>query len=142
MESRSAFFTQPDYRPMRQYEALRAFLHEGCSIEEAAQRGGYTPGSFRNLLTRFRKTPSPFFFWPQPESSGAAVKPPDPRPAQILALRTEQGLTIYEIQDALKKQKMPASLGYIHGIFQKENLPRLPRRAARAPRTVTAASWI
>ena len=138
MEPRSPFFAQPDFRPMRQYEALRAYLHEGCSVEEAAERGGYTPGSFRNLLTRFRKNPSPFFFWPQPESSLSAVKPPDPRPAQILALRTEQGLTIYEIQDALKKRKMPASLGYIYGIFQKENLPRLPRRAARTPRTVTA----
>ena len=33
---------------------------------------------------------------------------------------------------------MPASLGYIQGIFQEENLPRLPRRSVPAPRTVTA----
>ncbi len=65
MNRRSDFFALPDGLPMRQYEALRAYLHEGCTIEEAAERGGYAPGSFRNLLTRFNKNPSADFFWPQ-----------------------------------------------------------------------------
>ncbi len=65
MIRRSDFFALPDGLPMRQYEALRAYLHEGCTIEEAAERGGYAPGSFRNLLTRFNKNPSADFFWPQ-----------------------------------------------------------------------------
>ena len=71
MERRSDFFLQTDCLPMRQYEALRAYLHEGCSIEEAAARGNYAPGSFRNLLRRFRKEPSSDFFWPR-----AAAVPP------------------------------------------------------------------
>ena len=81
MKLRSQFFTQPDYGPMRQYEALRAYLHEGCSIEEAAERGGYATGSFRNLLTRFHKTPSVFFFWPSPKRDEPSVKSVDPRRA-------------------------------------------------------------
>ena len=125
---------------MRQYEALRAYLHEGCSIEEAAERGGYTPGSFRNLLTRFRKAPSAQFFWPAPKKANSKAKPSDPRPARILTLRTKQNRSIQEIQAILKKEKIPASLGYIQNLFTRENIPRLPRRSVsqRAPRTIRA----
>ena len=140
MSRRSDFFALPDGLPMRQYEALRAYLHEGCTIEEAAERGGYAPGSFRNLLTRFNKNPSADFFWPQLKKSEPSVKPADPKRARILALRKQQGLTIYQIQEALKKEKMPASVGYIHKIFNQENIKRLPRRSAQrpAPRTLNA----
>ncbi len=138
MQRRSPFFAQPDCLPMRQYEALRAYLHEGCSIEDAAERGGYAVGSFRNLLTRFNKNPSSDFFWPSPEP--VLPKPPDPRRERILILRKEQGMTIDQIQQELKKEKIPASLGYIHKIFQQEKIPRLPRRSPHppAPRTVIA----
>ncbi len=54
--SRSDFFSPPDGRPMRPYEALRADLPEGGSIEEVAGRGHYPPGSFRHLLRRFRNS--------------------------------------------------------------------------------------
>ena len=37
MQHRSPFFAQPDGLPMRQYEALRAYLHEGYSIEDAKE---------------------------------------------------------------------------------------------------------
>lgn len=140
MNRRSEFFAQPIGIPMRQYEALRAYLHEGCSIEEAAARGGYTPGSFRNLLTHFKKTPSEQFFWPLPKKASPRQKFSDPRPARILALRNEQNRSIQEIQAILKKEKIPASLGYLQNIFTRENIPRLPRRsvAQRAPRTIRA----
>ena len=125
---------------MRQYEALRAYLHEGCTIEEAAERGRYTPGSFRNLLTRFKRNLSADFFWPPVKTSEPVVKLPDPKRARILALRKEQGLTLHQIQEALKQENMPASVGYIHRIFKQENIKRLPRRSAQqpVPRTITA----
>ena len=140
MIRRSEFFAQPSGIPMRQYEALRAYLHEGCSIEEAAERGGYTPESFRNLLTRFRNAPSAHFFWPPPKKANPKGKTSDPRPARILTLRTEQNRSIQEIQAILKKEKIPASLGYIQNLFTRENIPRLPRRSVlqRAPRTIRA----
>lgn len=140
MSQRSDFFARPEGLPMRQYEALRAYLHEGCTIEEAAERGGYTPGSFRNLLTRFHKNPSPDFFWPQLRKSEPRVKPPDPKQVRILALRKEQHLTLYQIQQVLKQENMPVSVGYIQKIFSQENVKRLPRRSTQppAPRTIPA----
>ena len=58
MIKRLNFFHDPKGLPMRQYEALRAYHYEQCSVEEAAARGGYAEGSFRNLLTRFKKNPT------------------------------------------------------------------------------------
>ena len=140
MPSRSDFFTQPDCLPMRQYEALRAYLHEGCSIEEAAGRGNYTPGSFRNLLRRFRKQPSSDFFWRRPAAARPAAKRADPRPARIVALRKERRASIYQIQELLRQEHMPASLGYIQKVFTQEGIRRLPRRPAhqRSPGTTVA----
>ena len=128
MPSHSDFFLHPDCLPMRQYEALRAYLHEGCSIEEAAGRGHYTPGSFRNLLRRFRKQPSSDFFWPRTPPSRPGAKPADPRPARIVTLRRERQASIYQIQQVLQQENMPASLGYIQMVFTREGIRRLPRR--------------
>ena len=140
MERRSDFFLQPDCLPMRQYEAIRAYLHEGCSIEEAAARGNYAPGSFRNLLRRFKKEPSSDFFWPRAAATPPVAKRADPRPARIVALRRERSASIYQIQELLRKERMPASLGYIQKVFTREGIRRLPRRPAheRAPATVVA----
>ncbi len=137
---RSDFFAQPDGLPMRRYEAIRAYLHEGCSIDEAAKRGNYTPGSFRNLLRRFRKQPSADFFWPRPAASPPAAKPPDRRAARIVALRKEHNASIYQIQQLLRQEGMSASLGYIQNVFTREGIQRLPRRPPhqRSPVTTIA----
>ena len=37
------FFRQPQTVTQRQYEALRAYLLEGCSAEQVAKRFGYAP---------------------------------------------------------------------------------------------------
>ncbi len=125
---------------MRQYEAIRAYLHEGCSIEEAAGRGNYTPGSFRNLLRRFKKQPSSDFFWPRLAASPRVAKPTDPRPARIVALRKEQATSIYQIQQLLRQENMPASLGYIQNVFTREGIRRLPRRPAHQRSAVTTTA--
>jgi len=55
-------FLQPANAAHRRYEALRAFLVEGLSSEQAAHRFGYSPGSFRVLVHHFRRNPArPFF---------------------------------------------------------------------------------
>ena len=123
---------------MRQYEALRAYHYEQCSVEEAAARGGYAEGSFRNLLTRFKKNPTLDFFWPTKK-----VEPPpkkNPRRARILQLRREDGLTINQIQARLKEEKIPASMGYIQKIFTEEGIKRLPKnRTIESSRSRTIA---
>ena len=136
----SNFFAQPDGLTMRRYEAIRAYLHEGCSIDEAAKRGNYTPGSFRNLLRRFRKQPAADFFWPRPAASTPAAKPPDRRAARIVALRKEHNASIYQIQQLLRQEGMSASLGYIQNVFTREGIQRLPRRPPhqRSPVTTIA----
>ena len=140
MSRRSDFFASPAGIPMRRYEALRAYLHEGLSMAEAAQRGGYTYGSFRNLVREFRKEESPTFFWPKRPRPAKTRQTADPRPPRIVTLRQSEALSIYEIQDRLKKEGMKASIGYIQGIFKKNAIKRLPRRrpSERARSTVKA----
>ncbi len=140
MSRRSEFFARPESIPMRRYEALRACEHEGASIEEAAEIGGYTPESFRNLLTSFRKNRSAHFFWPESVKVSSTDRPPNPRPARILALRREENRSIQEIQAILKQEGIPASLGYIQKIFKQHRIPRLVRRSAdeRSPRVIPA----
>ncbi len=140
MSRRSEFFARPEGVPMRRYEALRAYEHEGASIQEAAEIGGYTPGFFRNLLTSFRKNRSALFFWPEPRKAAPTDKSPNPRPARILALRREENISIQEIQVILKQEGIPASLGYIQKIFKQHRIPRLARRSAdeRSPRVIPA----
>ncbi len=140
MEQRSDFFAQPDFLPMRQYEALRAYLHEGCSLNEAAHRGNYTVKSFQNLLYRFLKNPSIHFFWPSPKKPAPASKFTDPRPERILALRNEQQASIYQIRDLLRNEKMSVSIGYIQKVFDQNGIKRLPRRTPeqRAPKFIPA----
>src|SRR5262245_66565112 len=51
------FFLDPATAAQRQYEALRAYFVEGLPSHQAAQRFGYTPGSFRVLCHQFRHDP-------------------------------------------------------------------------------------
>lgn len=48
------FFLEPANATHRQYEALRAYFVEGLPSAQAAARFGYSPGSFRVLVHRFR----------------------------------------------------------------------------------------
>jgi hypothetical protein len=63
------YFAQPAQLYQRQYEALRAIVHEGKSQKEAARRFGFQYGSLRLLLHQLRRlvtgenppAESPFF---------------------------------------------------------------------------------
>src|ERR1039457_1370350 len=46
----SRFFLEPASPAHRQYEALRAYLLEGSPSQQVAERFGYSPGSFRDLV--------------------------------------------------------------------------------------------
>jgi hypothetical protein len=58
----AAVFLEPANATHRQYEALRAYFVEKRSCAEAAERFGYTPGSFRVLAHKFRMDPRRTFF--------------------------------------------------------------------------------
>ena len=81
-------FLTPANSTHRQYEALRAFLVDGLSSQEAARRFGYSPGSLRVLACQFRKNPHRPFFLPPAKGPQRAPKS-DPWRLKIVAARNQ-----------------------------------------------------
>jgi hypothetical protein len=120
------FFLEPLHASQRQYEALRAFFVEGLSGAETAARFGYSAGSFRVLVHRFRHGPSRAFFTPPAKGPQIAPKS-DPVREPIIALR-KQNLSIYDISRALTKEGHPLSPVAVSLVLKEEGFARLPRR--------------
>ena len=119
-------FLVPKNSLHRQYEALRAFFVEGLPSTHAAQRFGYTPGSFRLLCHQLRQNPALEFFL----SSRRAPRPHPPKDRvreQIVTLR-KQNLSIYDISRALKEKGEKRSPVAVSLILKEEGFARLPRR--------------
>lgn len=127
-------FLEPANSTHRQYEALRAYFVEALSTTEAAARFGYTPGSFRVLVHRFRQDPRRKFFLAPAKGRQTAPKT-DPLRKQVIALR-KQNLSIYDISRALEKEGHRLSPVAVSLILKAEGFARLPRRAddERPPR--------
>jgi hypothetical protein len=120
------YFLQPANTTHRQYEALRAYFVEDLSSAEAASRFGYTTASFRVLCRRFRQNPKrPFFILP-PKGPHRGPKTDETRNT-IVALR-KQNLSIYDIAEALKREKHPLTPAMVSIILKQEGFARLPRR--------------
>jgi hypothetical protein len=124
--SEARFFLEPAHASQRQYEALRAFFVEGFSSAKAAARFGYSPGSFRVLVHRFRHGPQRDFFTPPAKGPQSAPKS-DPCRQQIIALR-KQNLSIYDISRALAKEGRGLSPVAVSLVLREEGFARLPRR--------------
>jgi hypothetical protein len=123
----SQIFLHPSNSTHRQYEALRAFFVDHLSSKEAAQRFGYSAGSFRVLAYEFRHNPDRRFFIPPAKGPQEAPKT-DPLRQQIIQAR-KQNLSIYDIQTLLHQQGHKLSAVRISSILQEEGFARLPRRA-------------
>ena len=72
MNDLASRFLAPACPAQRQYEALRAHCVDGLPTAEAAARFDYSRGTFRNLLSAFRRDPGFGFF---------AERRPGPKPA-------------------------------------------------------------
>ena len=120
------FFLEPANAHHRQYEALRAFFVEGLASAQAAARFGYSVGSFRVLVHRFRHGPSRDFFSAPAKGPQAAPKS-DPLCEEIIALR-KQNFSIYDISRALAKAGHPLSPVAISLVLKEQGFARLPRR--------------
>ena len=117
-------FLEPANTAHRQYEALRAFLVEGASSQEAARRFGYSPGSFRILVHRFRNDAArPFFL---PDRSPGPVRPEHFR-QRVIDLR-KQNLSIYDISRALAQEDLTLTAAAVANLLRAEGFARLPRR--------------
>ena len=120
-------FLQPANSTHRQYEALRAFFVQRLPSQEAAQRFGYSPGSFRVLTHQFRQNPARPFFVPPAKGPQRAPKT-DPLRQHIIRAR-KQNLSIYDISRLLQEQGHTLSPVSISLILKEEGFARLPRRA-------------
>src|SRR5437588_521490 len=122
----SRFFLEPANATQRQYEALRAYFVEGASSKQAAQRFGYTPGSFRTLVHQFRQDPQrPFFRHPREHNEADTRQ--DQLRQRVIALR-KQNLSIYDISRTLGHEGQPLSPVAVNNILEEEGFARLPRR--------------
>jgi hypothetical protein len=126
-------FLEPQDARHRQYEALRAYFVDEVSSQEAAQRFGYTPGSFRVLCHAFRRTVDPRFF--------PAAAPPAPRRSRTATVRDrvvglrKQNHSVYEISASLQAAQIALSPTAVRALLQQEGFAPLPRRRddERAP---------
>ncbi len=121
-------FLEPKNATHRQYEALRAYFVDGLPSAEAAERSGYTPGSFRVLCHRFRQDPErEFFLSPQKGPHPSSQTETDPERERISALR-KQNLSIYDISEALEAEGWRRSPASVATILKEEGFAPLPRR--------------
>ena len=123
----AAFFLAPNEPIHRQYEALRAFFVEELPSAEAAQRFGYSPGSFRVLCHQFRHDPEKraAFFRPLPRAHLAPAR--DPVRELVIAMR-KRNLSVYDIQRELAAGKHRISINALTVLLREEGFARLPRR--------------
>ena len=119
-------FLLPSNPTHRQYEALRTFFVDRAPSAEAAERFGYTPGSFRVLCHEFRKNPQREFFLPQTKK--AKLPPPRERLRQKIINLRKQNSSVYDIRDALDQSGEKLSPASISTILTEEGFARLPRR--------------
>jgi len=126
LTSLAKHFLQPTNATQRQYEALRAYIVEGCPGPEVAERFGYRYGSFRVLVHQFRKDPSRCFFLATDKGPHVAPKKQALRES-VIALR-KQNLSIYDISRTLAAQDQPISPVAVDQILKEEGFARLPRR--------------
>jgi len=119
-------FLQPANSTHRQYEALRAYFIDGLTNKEAAERFGYTEGSFRVLVHDFRQNPDRQFFLPPSRGPQKAPKKDKVR-EHVIALR-KQNLSIYDISRVLETKGSKISPVSVSIILNEEGFARLPRR--------------
>lgn len=120
-------FLEPSNPTHRQYEALRAYFVDGYSVEEVADRFGYTPGTFRVMCTKFRQDPGREFFLPTRRGPGTAPKK-DELTERVVELR-KRNLSIYDIRRELAGEGKEVATSSVHEILKREGFSRLPRRA-------------
>jgi hypothetical protein len=126
-------FLAPRSTAHRQYEALRAYFVDKVSAAEAAQRFGYTLGSFHQLAHQFRQDPEQPFFVDRPRPG---VKTADAIREKIIALR-KQNESIYDISRALKNEGIARTPAAVALVLKEEGFAKLPRRGdGERPETV------
>src|SRR5260370_158166 len=89
----------------RRYEALRAYLYEGASLQQAADRTGYTRAALASLVRDLRAGKLTVFAPPGIPGRKSAPRM-DAARGRVIGLRRE-GLPVYEISTRLTGEGPP-----------------------------------
>jgi transposase-like protein len=118
-------FARPEHLSQRRYEAIRAYLHEGASMAEAAARFGYTPSALASLVRDWRAGRLALFAEPGKPGRKSAPRKNAAR-ARVIELR-RQGLSVYEISSKLATEGRPLNRTGVGQILAEEGFGRLLR---------------
>src|SRR4029453_2064140 len=117
--------TGPGQVNQRRYEALRAYLYEGASLQQAADATGYTRAALASLVRDLRAGKLILFAPPGTPGRKSAPKK-DAARAGVIALRRE-GLSIYEISTRLTQEGAALGRTAVSDILREEGFGRLIR---------------
>src|SRR5216684_6320350 len=112
----------------RRYEALRAYLHDGASLRQAADATGYTRAALASLVRDLRAGRLTLFAPPGVPGRKSAPKK-DAARGRVIELRRE-GLSIYEISTRLTREGTPLGRTAVSDILREEGFGRLLRGPA------------
>lgn len=121
----ASVFLTPRNTAHRQYEALRAYFVDRRPGKEVADQFGYTLGSFWQLVHEFRRSPDRDFFVTRQRSSRSAE---DERVRGIIVTLRKQNLSVYDINESLKKEGVKRSAVAVSNVLRQEGFAPLPRR--------------
>jgi transposase len=122
-----AFFLTPQTPKQRQYEALRAYVLEGLSAKEAAERFGFTEATVYALAHSLRARQLELFAPLPPGPKGRRVTPYGRE--RIVQLR-KQHLSVTDIVAQLDTEHISVSARTVERILKEAGFGKLPRRSA------------
>lgn len=121
-----AFFLEPKTPKQKQYEVIRAYVIDGLSAKDAAQRYEFTESTLSSLLRDFRRGELDFFPKGKPGPKDRRVTPYIRE--QVCSLR-RQGMSTLEIVEKLKAQGVSLSASSVERILREEGFGKLSRRS-------------
>ena len=122
----------------RRYEALRAYLFEGASLQQAADATGYTRDALASLVRDLRAGRLTVFAPPGTPGRKSAPKK-DAARGQVIELRRD-GLSVYEISTRLTREGTPLGRTAVSDILREEGFGGLLRDPAPEASTSPATS--
>ena len=122
----------------RRYEALRAYLYQGASLQQAADATGYTRAALASLVRDLRAGRLTVFAPPGTPGRKSAPKT-DAARGRVIELR-RAGLSVYEISARLAREGTPLGRTGVSGILREEGFGRLLRGPAPEASTSPATS--
>ena len=112
----------------RRYEALRAYLFQGASLQQAADAAGYTRDALASLVRDLRAGRLTVFAPPGTPGRKSAPKK-DAARGRVIELRRD-GLSVYEISTRLTQEGTPLGRTAVSDILREEGFGRLLRGPA------------